>query len=200
MGLDKPAVMMPELPSFSALALAQRAYADDLGRALVRLAQPRTYRVGLWKAGEKVAISAGELSPAYAFDGFSKAYPPETDPDSVEWTVVPFEKGVLDLGKHLKAPTDVVSYVRVSLEAESSSVLHLALGSDDGIVVLVNGKSVFEHDVARSLKPGEDETEVDLSAGLNELLFKVTQGAGHYALSVEAETRGKARVRQRPPE
>ncbi|MBN2369069.1 MAG: SGNH/GDSL hydrolase family protein [Vicinamibacteria bacterium] len=200
MGLEKPKAMMPDLPSFGALALAQRAYADDLGRFLTRLAQPRSYHVGLWRAGDRVSIAAGELSPAYAYDGFDEIYPPESDPEAVNWTIVPFENGVLDLAKHLNAPMNVVAYVRVVLEAESPSVLHLALGSDDGVAVLVNGKSVFAHDVARSLKPGEDETEIALVGGRNEILFKVTQGAGHYALAVEADVRGHARVRQRLPD
>jgi hypothetical protein len=198
MGLDRPAALLPDLPSYEPLVRAQRAYADDLGRSLSRLAQPRTYRVGLWRRGEKVAIASGELSPAYPLESFDAALPPETAPKTVAWKPVVFEKGVLDLGKLLNAPTNVAAYVRVALEADSAATLHLALGSDDGLAVFVGGKRVFAHDVARSLKPGEDETEVPLAAGRNELLFKITQGAGDFGLAVEADVRGKAHVRQVP--
>jgi hypothetical protein len=60
----------------------------------------------------------------------------------------------------------------------------------------LNGRRVFAHDVLRGLKPGEDETEVALDAGRNELLFKVTQGGGQFALAVEAQVRGRGQVRQ----
>jgi hypothetical protein len=198
MGFDRPATMMPELPSFEPLARAERAYADDLGRALAKLAQPRTYRVGLWPAGERLSLGSAELSPAYPLMSFDQPHPPETDPASVAWKVVPFDNGALDLGKLLGAPTNVAAYARVVLEAQSACALHLSLGSDDGLAVFVNGQRVFAHDVARPLKPGEDESEVALRAGRNEILFKVTQGGGSYALAVEAEVRGTARVRQLP--
>jgi hypothetical protein len=70
------------------------------------------------------------------------------------------------------------------------------MGSDDGLTVFLNGQRVFAHDVLRGLKPGEDETEVTLAAGRNELLFKVTQGGGQFALAVDAQVRGRGPVRQ----
>jgi hypothetical protein len=200
MGLDKPATMMPDLASFEPLVQAERAYADDLGRALGRLARPRTYHVGLWRSGERVALTSASLSPTYPLDGFDKVYPPESDPQAIAWKPVAFVNGKIDLGKQLGAPTNVVAYVRVVLQAESAATLHLSMGSDDGLAVLVNGKRVFARDVARPLKPGEDEAEVALVAGRNVLLFMVTQGAGDYGLAVDAEVRGKALVRQVTPE
>jgi lysophospholipase L1-like esterase len=200
MGIDKPAAMMPDLASFEPLARAERAYADDLGRALGTVAQPRTYHVGLWHAGERVAITSVEVSPAYPLEVFDKAYPPEVDPGSVAWKVVPFQNDALDLGKALEGPTNVVSYARLRLEAASACTLHLSMGSDDGLAVVVNGKRVFSHDVLRSLKAGEDETDVALAQGPNEILFMVTQGAGDYALSVDADVRGTTRVTQIAPQ
>jgi hypothetical protein len=199
MGIDKPATMMPGLPSFEPLARAERAYADDLGRALGSLARPGKYHVGLWRAGERVAITSAELSPAYQLEGFEKAYLPEVDPGAVAWKVVPFENGALDLSRHLDGPTNVVSYTRLRLDASSACTLHLSMGSDDGLAVVVNGKRVFAHDVARALKAGQDEAEVALVPGPNDILFMVTQGAGDYALDVEAEVRGTTKVVQIPP-
>ena len=73
------------------------------------------------------------------------------------------------------------------------------MGSDDGLAVFAGGKRVFAHDVMRGLKKGEDEVEVPLAAGRNELLFKVTQGGGDFALAVEAQVRGLGTVRQVAP-
>ena len=199
MGLDRPAKMMPDLPSFRLLARAQRAYSDELGRALRRLAKPRAYRIGLWPAGERVSISSGELSPAYPSEGFEKAYPPELAPNAVAWKKVSFEDGKLDLAQQLGPLTDVVSYTRIALDAEAPCALHLAMGSDDGLAVVADGKRVFSHDVRRGLHPGEDETDVSLHSGRNELLFMVTQAGGEYALAVEAQVRGRVRGRQIEP-
>ncbi|MCX5789835.1 MAG: hypothetical protein NTX64_15235, partial [Elusimicrobia bacterium] len=95
--------------------------------------------------------------------------------------------------------TDVVSYTRIALDAEAPCALHLAMGSDDGLAVVADGKRVFSHDIRRGLHPGEDETDVSLHAGRNELLFMVTQAGGEYALAVEAQVRGRVRVRQIEP-
>ena len=61
---------------------------------------------------------------------------------------------------------------------------------------LPGGKGV---NVARALKAGQDEAEVALVPGPNDILFMVTQGAGDYALDVEAEVRGTTKVVQIPP-
>jgi lysophospholipase L1-like esterase len=195
MGIDRPAYMLPTLASFEPLARAQRAYADELGRALGTLARPRTYHVSLLPPGLLLPITAVGLSPAYPLEGFDTQYPPEKDPAAVAWTRAPFANGQIDLGPHFARSTQVVAYARVVLEADRACTLHLAMGSDDGLAVFANGRRVFAHDVLRSLKPGEDEAEVSLAAGRNDLLFKVTQAGGDFALAVEARVRGRAHVR-----
>jgi lysophospholipase L1-like esterase len=195
MGIDGPAYMMPGLASFEPLVRSQRAYADELGRALGTLARPRTYHVSLLPPGILLPITTVELSPAYPLDGFDTEYPPEKDPASVAWTRAPFVNGQIDLGQHFDRSTQVVAYARVALDADHACTLHLAMGSDDGLAVFANGRRVFSHDVLRSLKPGEDEAEVPLAAGRNELLFKVTQAGGDFGLAVEARVRGRAQVR-----
>ncbi len=93
----------------------------------------------------------------------------------------------------------MVAYARVVLEADRPTLLHLSMGSDDGLAVFAGGKRVFAHDVMRGLHPGEDEAEVPLATGRNELLFKVTQGGGDFALAVDAQVRGQGKVRQLAP-
>lgn len=199
MGLQRPSWMMPSLPSFDPLVRAQRAYADDLGRSLGDLARPRTYHVTLASPGERVPIESIELSPTYPFSSFDAPHPPEADAESVRWTRVPVENGQVDLGAHFSGANDVVSYARLALEADRPATLHLAMGSDDGLAVFLNGERVFAHDVRRGLRRGEDEIDLPLGAGRHELLFKVTQIGGGYGLAVDAQVLGKARVRQVAP-
>ena len=195
MGLDRPAWMMPDLPSFDAHVQAQRTYADELGRALRTLAQPGTYHATLAVPGMKVPILSFDLSPTYPFNGdFDTPRQPETNASSVKWTRVPVQNGQVDLAAHFTGATNVVSYARLTLHADRAATVHLAMGSDDGLAVFVDGKRAFARDVMRPLHPGEDEMDVRLAPGRHDLVFKVTQGGGGFALSVEAQVLGTAKV------
>ncbi len=196
MGLQKPVFMMPGVPAFEAHARAQRAYADELGRSLQELARPATYHLALRPQGEVVPIRSVELSPIYPLVSFDAAQPPETDPARVVWTRAPFADGQIDLGAHYSGAYDSVAYARVVLQADRATTLFLAMGSDDGLAVFLGGKRVFAHDVLRGLKRGEDEVELPLAAGRNELLFKVTQAGGDFGLAVDARVRGLGKVEQ----
>lgn len=199
MGLARPATMMPGLASFEPHARAQRAYADEMGRSLGELARPRPYHVRLSVPGPPVPIGPVEVSPLYPLESFDSPLPPERDPASVAWASAPFVDGQLDLGARFTGATNVVAYVRLTLEADRATLLHLALGSDDGLAVFLGGRRLLARDVMRGLKRGEDELEVALPAGQSQLLFKVTQGGGGFALSVEAQVRGAGTVRQVAP-
>jgi lysophospholipase L1-like esterase len=199
MGIERPATMMPGLASFEPHARAQRAYADDLGRSLGELARPRPYHVRLAVPGAEVAIASVELSPLYPFTSFDAAHAPESAPASVAWTRVPLEDGLLDIGARFAGATDVVAYARVTLEADRATLLHLSLGSDDGLAVFAGGKRLLARDVMRGVRKGEDEVDVPLVAGRNELLFKVTQGGGGFALAVAAQVYGAGGVRVAGP-
>jgi lysophospholipase L1-like esterase len=199
MGLERPVTMMPGLASFEPHARAQRAYADEMGRSLGALARPRPYRVRLSVPGGSVPIPSVELSPLYPLESFDAPHPPEKDPTSVVWTRVPLEDGQLDIGARFAGATNVVAYARVTLEADRAALLHLSLGSDDGLAVFAGGRRMLARDVMRGLKKGEDEVDVPLAAGRNEILFKVTQGGGGFALAVEAQVRGLGTVRPVAP-
>jgi lysophospholipase L1-like esterase len=194
MGLQKPASMMPALASFDSLARAQRAYVDELGRSMATLARPGTYHVALRPQGDLVAIGSLELSPTYPLVSFDASQPPEENQAGVVWTPAPFGDGQIDLGAHYSGAYDVVAYARLVLQADRPTTLHLSMGSDDGLAVFLGGERVFAHDALRGLRRGEDEVEVPLAAGRNELLFKVTQAGGDFGLAVEARVRGLGKV------
>lgn len=196
MGLQKPLWMMPSLPEYAAQERAQREYADALGRALHTLARPATYRVVLRPEGDVVPIRSVELSPTYPFTSFDAAHPPETNASQVAWTSAPFVDGHIDLGARYAGAYDVVAYARVVLLADRATTLHLAMGSDDGLAVFLGGRRVFAHDVLRGMKRGEDEVELPLAKGRNELIFKVTQAGGDFGLAVDAQVRGLGHVEQ----
>lgn len=72
------------------------------------------------------------------------------------------------------------AYAEVTV-AEAKDVL-LKLGSDDGVVVYLNGQKIHANNATRGLKPDQDVVQTRLEAGTNRLLFKILQGKGQWAL------------------
>ncbi|MBM3958138.1 MAG: hypothetical protein FJ313_08820, partial [Gemmatimonadetes bacterium] len=58
----------------------------------------------------------------------------------------------------------------------------LAIGSDDGLVVWVNGERVHTNLVSRAYGSMQDRVPIHLKAGRNELLVRVMQGNGAWAV------------------
>ncbi len=76
-------------------------------------------------------------------------------------------------------PTNnVVAYAYTTFERDAAGEAVLALGSDDGVRVWLNGRLVHEHLVGRPVRQDEDIVPVDLKKGTNRLLVKVEDGRG----------------------
>lgn len=74
-----------------------------------------------------------------------------------------------------------VAYAHVFLEAAALTEAELLLGSDDGIMVWLNGSLIWEHETHRGFTPDQDRVPVLLGAGWNRLLLKVSNGVGGWA-------------------
>jgi putative membrane-bound dehydrogenase-like protein len=109
---------------------------------------------------------------------------------SVGATGVP-EIDIASLGAELKTSSEnVVYYFACTLDSASDQSATLAIGSDDGIQIWLNGQKVHDHAVTRALKAEEDKLKLRLKAGKNLLLLKLDQGngAGGMTLSVAARS------------
>ncbi|MBI5363578.1 MAG: PSD1 domain-containing protein [Planctomycetes bacterium] len=69
-------------------------------------------------------------------------------------------------------------FVARDLYAPSERELELALGSDDGLVLYLDGREVFRREVDRGLAPDQDRTKVQLHRGRNVLVMKIVNTAG----------------------
>ena len=118
-------------------------------------------------------------------------YSPDVDPTSEQFDTE-------DDPKFTGNPTECAAFARIRLQAAADCKLRLSLGSDDGLLVIVNGKRSFEHDTYRGVTPGEDQTVVDLQAGENTLLLRVNNGDGGFGLSVQANVVGETAVKALP--
>jgi len=80
-------------------------------------------------------------------------------------------------------PTESAAYAHVYVYSPTTRSTKLILGSDDGIIVILNGSLIYIND--RYGNWAEDEFEVDatLQAGWNQLLCKVSQGGGNFRFS-----------------
>ncbi len=134
---------------------------------------------------------AGPLpNPGHAM--YEKAYPPEKGVDlaagfeaegkKLAWKKVEADyDGIVDLNVELKRGSNVGAYMFAEVTVEKDTPVELRLGSDDGFVLLLNGKSVGGKKVNRACKPGEDKIKATLKAGANQVLMKVLQGGGDWA-------------------
>ena len=89
--------------------------------------------------------------------------------------------GIVDLNKQLSKTANCVGYMRNTIVSDRAQQAILYTGSDDGLIVFLNGEKVYEKNVPRSLTTDNDKIPVSLRAGENVLLLKVTQGGGDWA-------------------
>jgi hypothetical protein len=184
-----------KLTTFEMLRSTQKAHVAELMVAMRETAQPRKYKVVLAQTNMLV-VDQIDFSPAYPYkeNEFDKAFPPETDASGVKWKPAKFENFAVDLIRHQGNVTNVVSYGRLILNAEAACRAHLLLGSDDGLSVFVNGKRVLAKDVRRGCILGDDQVEVDLKAGRNEILFRITQFGGAHGFALRGKVLGATHV------
>ena len=69
-------------------------------------------------------------------------------------------------------------YLHRTIEAATAGTLQVQLGSDDALVVWWNGAEVLRRFVSRGAQPGQEQLELPLREGRNELLLKVGNGNG----------------------
>ncbi len=154
-------------------------------------------------ASHKLPNLEGKWYSAGPFDntdkaGFDFAYPPEKKVDlkatyvgkgdaKVTWKEFgAFTPGkIVDLQKLFPAfRTNAVVYLYHTFDSPRAFKLPISLGSDDHLSVFVNGKRVLHEEHVRPAAPDQDLAYADVKEGTNELLIKVCQEAGEWAVYV----------------
>jgi hypothetical protein len=135
-------------------------------------------------------LVAWQLSPAYFMVGqggnmlFDDQFAPETDPDSVAWSVMPMgllpeQPHVLELSRALGG-AERMAYARTQVVVPQATDAVLELGSNDGIKAWLNGTVVHENNAARALTPNEDRIEIQLQEGVNTLMLGIYNMGGEW--------------------
>ena len=128
-------------------------------------------------------------------DGFEQVYPPEKEINlkqqyegkegvRVSWRMAKARwNGRLDFSD---TPwdnlDDSVCYALTYVYSPKARAAELMIGSDDAVKVWVNGKQVWSNFVARGANEDQDKAEAELNKGWNEILAKVENTYGGWAL------------------
>jgi len=109
-----------------------------------------------------------------------------------KWVSFGARRGTINLVEAVGNAQDAVAYLKARIRSPQTQKATLQLGTDDGVKVWLNGQLVHANNAARGITPDEDKVEVSLQEGMNELLLKVTNGAGDWGTLVRfAGERGR---------
>lgn len=109
---------------------------------------------------------------------------------SVSWRSIPTTSldGIIDLESLLSPNEDCSAYGYCEFDADGGAARVLA-GSDDGCAVWLNGNLLYAKNVDRGVNVDEDQVDVTLKPGKNQLLIKVNQGSGGFGFCVRVTPR-----------
>jgi putative heme-binding domain-containing protein len=126
-----------------------------------------------------------------------KSYRPETEfkPDStytaldkqVKWRTKKADAkqhGFVNLEPMFSPNSDVSVYGHAEVVSSSERDATLVIGSDDTIIVWLNGQKVFSFQGNRGWAADQDKVNIKLKAGKNELLIRCGNASGPWGFSV----------------
>ncbi|MFG0285826.1 MAG: PSD1 and planctomycete cytochrome C domain-containing protein [Phycisphaerales bacterium JB039] len=163
----------------------------QIGRVRLAVGSDEALVESLGAVGAGVWHAAGPFDAPTRQEAFGNAFGPEQAPGAIEldasygqvtWVAHPewADGKVNTLTGGVSA-----TYLHRKLYAPTARTVTLALGSDDGIKVWLNGALVHEKDVARPAATNQDQVQVDLPAGASDLLIKIANYGGGYAFAFE---------------
>jgi hypothetical protein len=131
--------------------------------------------------------------------GHDTVYPPEREPFRAEkaydgfggrlkWRPYHSPEDKIDLASFFRYWNAGAAYAVSWVHAESARPVMLAVGSDDGVHIWVNGDKVHDVKGGRQARPGQDIVKARLKKGWNEIRTKVDNIVGTWELYLEFRT------------
>jgi HEAT repeat protein len=98
------------------------------------------------------------------------------------------DQAVVDLREAVseRGNAAVYAYNEISVDQEKDAVMNI--GSDDGIVVWVNGEKVHATPGPRGLTVDQDKVNIHLKEGANTILAKILDQGGHWEFTIRLTT------------
>lgn len=182
----------PPLSFLVCLLLSRHAAAQDLVY-LKQDTREATRRASLAASGQAALASGWHLIGPFDNEGnrgFSAEYPPEREIDlsasypgkgqQAVWREFDFADGQLHDLRRFDQSDNCVCYLYRRIDSPRPQQLPLSLGSDDGMVVWLNGQRLLAANVQRAGAPDQEFTTLDLKQGQNDLLLKITNVGGDW--------------------
>jgi hypothetical protein len=194
--------LLPREPAYNLTAAAWLDYDGD-GRPDLLLSNGfhglRLYRNKGPMDAAAVPLRLGKWSyigpfPYAGGQGFNTVYPPEKEINlkakypgkngqEAVWREGKFNDGQVN-NLALFRPdcnSDTVVYLHREIECAGPMELPISLGSDDSLIVWLNGQKIVAENVTRGCAPDQNRVVLKLNAGKNNLLLKIGQGGGDWA-------------------
>ena len=122
--------------------------------------------------------SNGGLDPASGELAAPAGYAWQPRPEWADGAIQKLEGGV------------AITYLRRTLHTATAVPYPIKVGSNDAIMIWLNGVLVHGNKIARPITQASDEVLLSLKAGDNLLLMKVVNAGGEYAFSYESPFQG----------
>lgn len=103
---------------------------------------------------------------------------------SATWFQFSSPDSIIDLDAAVSKKEPVLAYAYTEIESPKEQIVLLALGTNDGGTVWLNGEQVWDHPQGRGLKPDDDLVPVTLHQGRNRLLLKVEDRGNKWGFCV----------------
>lgn len=99
---------------------------------------------------------------------------------------IPGYSGLINFNDVLGTHHNADAYAAAALTVSRPTPVELRCGSDDGLVVWLNGRRIHAAEEWRGFKQGEDVVHLTLPPGQNRLYCRIRQGDGEWKFQVEA--------------
>ena len=161
--------------------------------------QPQTLQTGKWIKNwlllgpVPLQESAGTVShlPGFEKDYLSK-YGGEQSPKVIpgkmvragktklKWTEYTSPDSIINLDEAVSKASFVLAYAYTEIDVDKDGTYILALGTNDGGRLWVNGEEVWDYPGARGVQPDQDLIPVVLKKGMNTILLKVEERGNNW--------------------
>ncbi|MGH9363260.1 MAG: HEAT repeat domain-containing protein, partial [Thermoanaerobaculia bacterium] len=101
----------------------------------------------------------------------------------------PDAQGIVNLEQAVAREDNVGAYAYAEVTVPEEKRVSFKIGSDDSVVVWLNGKKVHEQKTSRGITPDQDNVNTRLSAGKNRILVKVLNAGDGWAFCLRITDR-----------
>jgi hypothetical protein len=123
------------------------------------------------QATQKKAFAVELISPELTT--VTSGQSPQIGEKNYEWRFVQAPEDIMDLTQTFGDSEFVIAYAWAEINAPEAKTVLMALGSDDGVKVWLNGQLVHENWIGRAVSKDDDLFPMAFKKGKNQLLVKI---------------------------